>query len=231
MTRTHVLTGAGSGIGEAIARRLADRGDRLILVARDTDRAAQLAERFDDAATIAADLRHPDSLAEAIAAADLPNRIDTVVHAAGIVDLGTVADLTVASWTEQLTVNLITPAELTRLLLPGLRAARGQIVFVNSGAGLSAHPEWAAYGASKHGLKALADAVRGEEAPYGIRVTTVYPGRTSTPMQERVHEQEGREYDPSAFIDPDSVATTVLTVLDLPRDAVISDVTVRPGPR
>lgn len=231
MTRTHVLTGAGSGIGEAIARRLADRGDRLVLVARDADRAAELAGRFAGAATIAADLRHPDSLAAAVAGVDLPGSVDSVIHAAGVVDLGEVSELSVESWTEQLAVNLIAPAELTRLLLPALRAAHGQVVFVNSGAGLSAHPEWAAYAASKHGLKALADALRGEEAPYGIRVTTVYPGRTSTPMQARVHEQEGREYDASAFIDPDSVATTVLTVLDLPRDAVISDVTVRPGPR
>ncbi|NYE21451.1 SDR family oxidoreductase [Microbacterium immunditiarum] len=231
MTRTHVLTGAGSGIGEAIARRLAGRGDRLVLVARDADRAAELAGRLEGAVTIAADLRHPESLAAAVADANLPDRIDSVIHAAGIVDLGTVAELSVQTWTEQLAVNLVAPAELTRLLLPALRAAKGQVILVNSGAGLSAHPEWSAYAASKHGLKALADALRGEEGPRGIRVTTVYPGRTATPMQERVHEQEGREYDASAFIDPESVATAVLTALDLPRDAVISDLTVRPGPR
>ncbi len=87
------------------------------------------------------------------------------------------------------------PAELTRLLLPQLRAARGHVVFVNSGAGLRANPEWGAYAASKHGLKALADALRGEEADHGVRVTSVYPGRTATPMQEKVHRQEGKEYD------------------------------------
>ncbi|MDF2579541.1 MAG: short chain dehydrogenase [Microbacterium sp.] len=112
-----------------------------------------------------------------------------------------------------------------------MRAARGQILFVNSGAGLTAHPSWSAYAASKHGLKALADALRGEEAANGIRVTTVYPGRTATPMQAEVHRQEGRDYDPAAFIDPESVATTVLAALDLPRDAQVPDVSVRPGPR
>lgn len=229
--KTHLLTGAGSGIGLAIARRLSARGDRLLLIGRDEARAGELAAMFPDAVGIAADLRHPDSLASALSGSRLPDRIDSVVHGAGVVDLGAVADLPTSSWTDQLTVNLVAPAEVTRLALPAVRAARGQVLFVNSGAGLTAHPQWSAYAASKHGLKALADALRGEEAGHGVRVTTVYPGRTATPMQAKVHEQEGRDYDPAAFIDPESVATAALAALDLPRDALVPDITVRPGPR
>lgn len=231
MPQTHLITGAGSGIGLAIARRLADRGDQLIVIGRDDARARELAAQFTGALPVSADLRHPSGLSSALAAADLPGRIDAIIHAAGIVDLGRVTDLAPESWTEQLTVNLVSPAELTRIALPAVRAARGQVVFINSGAGLTAHPEWAAYAASKHGLKALADALRGEESAHGVRVTTVYPGRTATPMQAKVHQQEGRDYDPSAFIDPESVAAATLAALDLPRDAIIPDVTVRPGPR
>ena len=231
MPHTIVLTGAGSGIGQLLAERLTERGDRLVLVARDADRAEDLAAEHPGAAMIVADLAQPASLAAAVAASDLPDGIDAVVHAAGIVDLGHVEDLTVASWQDQLAVNLVSPAELTRLLLPRVRAARGQVLFVNSGAGLTAHPQWAAYAASKHGLKALADALRGEEAAHGVRVTTVYPGRTATPMQAQVHAQEGKDYDADAWIQPASVVTAVLTALDLPRDAVITDLTVRPGPR
>ncbi|MCZ4067507.1 SDR family oxidoreductase [Microbacterium sp. H37-C3] len=230
MTQTHLITGSGSGIGLAIARRLADRGDRLLLVGRNEARAAELAGLFPNAVGVAADLREPAALAGALADR-LPEAIDTVIHGAGVVELGPVAELPVAAWTDQLTVNLIAAAELTRLALPAVRAARGQILFVNSGAGLTAHPAWSAYAASKHGLKALADALRGEEAAHGVRVTTVYPGRTATPMQAEVHRQEGRDYDPAAFIDPESVATTVLAALDLPRDALVPDVSVRPGPR
>lgn len=231
MTQTHLITGAGSGIGLAIARRLADRGDRLILIGRSGARADELAALLPGAVGVAADLRHPESLADALAAAALPGALDTVIHGAGIVELGPVAELRPSAWTDQLTVNLVAAAELTRLTLPAVRAARGQVLFVNSGAGLTAHSDWSAYAASKHGLKALADALRGEEATHGVRVTTVYPGRTATPMQEEVHRQEGRAYDPAAFIDPESVATTVLAALDLPRDALIRDVSVRPGPR
>lgn len=229
MPQTHLLTGAGSGIGLAVGRRLAARGDRLILLARDRARAAELTGLFAGSSAVVADLRHPETIAAV--AAELPEALDSVIHAAGVVDLGHVGDLPLAAWESQLAVNLVAPAELTRHALPALRAARGQVLFINSGAGLTAHPEWAAYAASKHGLKALADALRGEEAPHGVRVTTVYPGRTATPMQARVHEQEGAAYDPARFIDPESVATTVLTALDLPADAVITDLAVRPGPR
>lgn len=231
MPHTIVLTGAGSGIGQLLAERLTARGDRLVLVARDADRAEDLAASHPGAAVIVADLAQPASLAAAVAASDLPDGIDAVVHAAGIVDLGHVEDLTVSSWQDQLAVNLVSPAELTRLLLPRVRAVRGQVLFVNSGAGLTAHPQWAAYAASKHGLKALADALRGEEAAHGVRVTTVYPGRTATPMQAQVHAQEGKDYDADAWIQPASVVTAVLTALDLPRDAVITDLSVKPGPR
>ncbi|MGW5866983.1 SDR family oxidoreductase [Streptomyces sp. NPDC055239] len=226
---THVITGAGSGIGAAVARRLHARGDSLVLHARDAGRAKELAAQFPGADTLVGDLSDPDKLSWAFGHQSLPDRVDSLLHIAGVVDLGRVGDLTPKSWRHQLNVNLIAPAELTRHFLPQLRAAQGHVVFVNSGAGLSASPEWSAYAASKHGLKALADSLRGEEHANGVRVTSVYPGRTASAMQAKVHQQEGKEYDPSRFIDPESVATTILLAVDLPRDAEINDLTVRPG--
>lgn len=226
---THLITGAGSGIGAAVARRLHERGDELVLVARDAGRAKEFAARFPGARTLVADLDDPDRISWALGHQTLPDRIDSLLHSAGIVDLGPVGELTPKTWRHQLNVNLIAPAELTRLFLPQLRVARGHVVFVNSGAGLNAHAEWGAYAASKHGLKALADSLRHEEHAAGVRVTSVYPGRTASPMQAKVHAQEGKEYDPERWIDPESVATTILTALDLPRDAEINDLTVRPG--
>jgi short-subunit dehydrogenase len=222
---SHLLTGAGSGIGAVLAQRLLERGDEVVVVARSQERAEEIAVDLPGAGVVVADLARPES----VGTLELPDSLDSVVHAAGVVELGPVAELGVDAWVSQLQVNLVAPAVLTRVALPALRRARGTVVFVNSGAGLFAHPQWSAYAASKHGLRALADALRGEEAAAGVRVSTVYPGRTATAMQEKVHRQEGKAYDASAWIRPETVADAILHVLDLPRDATISDLTVRPG--
>ncbi len=222
-SRTHLVTGAGSGIGAAVTDRLAERGDELVLLARSEARAAELADRYPRARTFVADLADP----AAITAPEL-DRLDSVLHVAGVVDLGPVADQPVERLREQIDVNLVAPAVLTRLVLPAVRRARGTVVFVNSSAGLTASPTWSAYAASKFGLRGFADSLRGEEIEHGVRVSTVFPSRTATPMQEKVHEQEGRTYDPSLWIDPAVVADTVLHVLDLPAGATIPEVTIRP---
>lgn len=225
---THLITGASSGIGAALARALYERGDTLVLLARNEERAQQLVAVFPDATALVADLEHPESLRASLGER-MPATLDSVLHVAGVVDLGPVSELPAEVWRRTLDVNLAAPAELTRLALPALRAARGRVVFVNSGAGLNASPSWSAYAASKFGLRALADALRAEERGSGVRVTSVFPGRTATPMQQKVHEQEGAEYDEAEWIRPESVVTAVLTALDLPRDADLTDIRVRPG--
>ncbi|MFP3987739.1 SDR family oxidoreductase [Streptomyces sp. E11-3] len=226
---THVITGAGSGIGAAVARRLHARGDELVLLARDAGRAKELAAEYPGARTLVGDLADPERLSWAFSHQSLPDRVDSLLHIAGVVDLGPVGELTPKVWQAQLNANLVSPAEITRHFLPQLRLTQGHVLFVNSGAGLNAHAEWSAYAASKHGLKALADSLRHEEKPNGVRVTSVYPGRTASPMQAKVHQQEGKAYDPSRWIDPESVATTILMAIDLPSDAEVNDLTVRPG--
>ncbi len=210
--RRHLVTGAGSGIGYDLAGRLEERGDRVVRVTRDV-----------------LDLSDLDAVrrwAGEYAAAN--PRLDSVVHAAGTVDLSTVADLDLSDWQRQLDVNLTAPAVLTAALLPALRAAAGTVVFVNSSAGLTANAQWSAYAASKFGLRALADALRAEEAVNGVRVSSVFPSRTATPMQEKVHEQEGRTYDASRWIQPGTVTDAILQVLDLAPDASIPELVIRP---
>ncbi|MFL6024781.1 MAG: SDR family oxidoreductase [Marmoricola sp.] len=208
--KVHLVTGTGSGIGADLAARLEARGDRVIRVTRDV---VDLA----DAAAVRA-------WAESL---DLP-RLDSLVHVAGTVELESIADLEVASWQRQIDVNLTAPALMTGPLLPALRAAGGTVVFVNSSAGLVATAQWSAYAASKFGLRALADTLRAEEAANGVRVTTIFPSRTATPMQEKVHEQEGRSYDAARWIRPGTVTDSILHVLDLPPDASVPDLTIRP---
>jgi len=225
---THLITGAGSGIGAAVARELHARGDELVLLARSEPRAHQLRQQFDGARVVVADLADPEHLERALAAASLPPKLDSLMHIAGVVELNPVGELPLAEIREHLDVNLVAPMVLTRACLPSLRAARGLVLVVNSSAGLTASPTWSAYAASKFGARAFADALRDEEQDHGVRVTTVYPSRTATPMQEKVHEQEGKVYDRELWIQPDTVAASILHVLDLPRDATIPELTIRP---
>ena len=161
---THLITGAGSGIGAAVAERLHERGDELWLLARDAGRAKELAGRFPGARTLVGDLADPDKLSWALGHQTLPDRLDSLLHIAGVVDLGPVGELTPKAWHQQLNVNLIAPAELTRLL-PAPAAASPRATWSSStpAPGCSANAEWGAYAASKHGLKALADSLRDEE--------------------------------------------------------------------
>ena len=223
--RRHLVTGAGSGIGEALARRLVERGDDVIALARSPRRAAEMGEAVPGLNAVVADLADPGEL-ELFLAEQVPASLDSLVHAAGVVDLGRVEDLSARSWQQQLTVNVVAPAVVTRLCLPALRAAHGSVVFVNSGAGRTAKPGWGGYAASKHALRALAGSLDGEEPD--LRVSTVYPGRVATAMQEKVHEQEGKDYDPSDWVQPGTVADLIVSVLDLPRDAVVPELVVQP---
>jgi NADP-dependent 3-hydroxy acid dehydrogenase YdfG len=223
-----LITGAGSGVGQAVADVLHARGEDLVLLARNEQRAADIQDAYAGADVRVADLTDPNTLAAAVSGLD---RLDAVVHAAGVIELGPITDLRLEDLTGQLHVNLVAPTELTRLLLPAVRATRGTVVFLNSSAGLVANASWGAYAATKFGLKAVADALREEEIANGVRVTSVYLGRTATPMQAKVHEQEGKAYDPADWGSAESAAATVVHVLDLPRDVTIPDIRLRPAPR
>lgn len=220
MTKTILVTGAGRGIGRQLTRRLVRDGHRVTALVRDPATVPDPGCR-----TVTADLADPASLAAALPRFD---SLDVLVHNAGVAALGTVEDLTVEQWHRHLTVNLAAPAELTRLLLPALRAARGLVLFVNSGAGLSAGAQWSAYGASKHGLKALADALRAEERGNGVRVATLYPGNVDTDMQRQLRAESGTPYDTARTLRPETVAQALVSMIDLPSDAVAQDVRLVP---
>ncbi|GIG66277.1 SDR family oxidoreductase [Phytomonospora endophytica] len=215
---TIMVTGASRGIGAELTGILTARGDRVLALVRDPAGLPEGAE------AIVADLADPARLASALPAV---GHLDALVHCAGISDPGPVDGIGVELWQRELNVNLVAPAELTRILLPALRSARGQVVFVNSGAGLSTGPLWAAYGASKAGLKSLADALRAEETGV-VRVSTVYPGNTDTDMQRQLRAELQADYDPSRATSAATVAATIAQVLDMPADAMVVDLRMVP---
>lgn len=228
-----LITGASRGIGAATARLLAPRYD-LVLGGRDEKRLETLAGELTQAGpvavrTVAVELTDDDALAAALDGID---RLDALVHSAGVGELGTVAETTAQTWRHQFDVNVVAVAETTRLLLPALRAAGADtgadVVLVNSGSGITARAGWGSYAASKFALRAFGDALRAEESGHGIRVTSVHPGRVDTTMQERVVAHEGGEYDGSRFLRPESVGAAILAALTATRDAHLTEIVVRP---
>jgi NADP-dependent 3-hydroxy acid dehydrogenase YdfG len=222
-----LVTGAGGGIGRAIAEALDERGARVALVGR---RAKPLQEvDAERAEVVVADLTSDDALR---AAADeclrRLGRLDVLVHSNGIHLAGALAEATVDDLDRLYAANVRAPFLLTSLLLPALRASAGQIVFVNSSTGLEPRPGVGLFSASQHALRAIADVLRAEVNPDGIRVLNVYPGRTATARQERIFREEGRAYAPERLLQPADIASVVIEALAAPRTAEVTEIRIRP---
>ncbi|NNH74458.1 SDR family oxidoreductase [Nocardia uniformis] len=222
---TALVTGASRGLGAAIARELAPT-HRLLLGARTSQALEPILSELPGATGFPVELTDYEAVARAVEPVE---RLDVLVHNAGVADLGTIADSSVAQWRNTLEANLIAVAELTRLLLPALRAANGHVVLINSGAGLRANAGWGVYAASKFGLRAFADALRSEET--GLRVTSIHPGRIDTDMQREIVAGEGRDYRPRDFLAASTVARAVRNAVETPRDAHPTEIVLRPIPR
>ena len=229
-----LVTGAGSGIGRAIALELAAGGVGVWLVGRGAPALEETAAEAQRNATGRA-WSHPLDVADDAALLQLRDRLaaesdglDILVHCAGAHFLGPVAEAPVAQLDVQYRVNVRGPYLLTQLLLPMLRARRGQVVFVNSSAGLHARACVGSYAASKHALRAIADALREEVNADGVRVLSVFPGRTATPLQAAIHAEESKPYRPERLLQPEDVAAAVVNALALDRTAEVTDLRVRP---
>jgi short-subunit dehydrogenase len=180
-----VITGASSGIGEAVARRLArEPGARLVLVARREDRLAALASDLPCPAThVAVDLTDEDAPARVRdhVQAEHAGRLDLLVNNAGAAWRGTFADEGWANVKRTMELNFDAVVRTTEVLLPLLRAsAPSALVNVSSTAGRIARPGSGAYSASKFALAGWTDSLRAEEAAHGVHVGLVLPGFIET---------------------------------------------------
>jgi NADP-dependent 3-hydroxy acid dehydrogenase YdfG len=218
-----LITGASRGIGAAIAERLATSHD-LLLGGRDTATLKERAEQLPSARPWPVELTDLDAVRTATAGID---RLDVLVHSAGICPLGSLADTAPETWQDTFAINVVAVAELTRQLLPALRATSGHVVLINSGSGLRANPNWGVYAASKFALRAFGDVLRAEEEPYGLRVTSIYPGRTATDMQRSVREFEGGAYEPDQYSRPETIAEAVHTAIATGPDSHLHEIVIR----
>ncbi|WP_304272278.1 SDR family oxidoreductase [Pseudoglutamicibacter cumminsii] len=236
-----LITGASRGIGLAIARELSSTHELILGASREDSLADVLAE-FPGARPFIAELTDKDAIARAVADAGFGGgaggagggagsagaRLDVLVHSAGVADGETVAETPWDVYERVFAVNVFAVAELTRLLLPALRAAGGQVVTINSGSGYFSGVGAAVYSGSKFALRAFSDALREEERG-AVRVTSIHPGRVDTDMQMALQASYGNnDYDGSLYIRPESVAATVRLAVDATPEAMIENLAIRP---
>lgn len=227
-----VVTGASSGIGRAIAVALSKEEARVCALGRNQSALAETvaaAQKYSKASSFMADLTVEADFKALVRQLQDLNRLDILIHSAGVIHQSTMERGAAQDLDLQYAVNVRAPFLLTQHLLPQLTASRGQVVFINSSAGLIAkRPEIGQYAATKHALKAIADSLREEVNPKGVRVLSLYLGRTASPMQAAIFREEGREYHPDTLMQAEDVANVVIHALTLPPTAEVTDISIRP---
>lgn len=235
-----LVTGASSGIGRAICTALAAHGAKVLLVGRHAERtvsardeltahtvhAAHNVHAAHDAPAaqtnssvnhhaVCGDLTSTAFIA-ALAAQALEwsrGQLGILVHCAGQHEPARIEQTSVASFDAAIATNLRAPFLLTAALLPALRSNHGHVVLVNSSVVMNPRAGTSAYAASKAGLRMFADCLRAEVSGEGIRVLSIFPGRTATPMQRERYEGEGQAYRPERLLQPQDVAKEVLNAI------------------
>jgi NADP-dependent 3-hydroxy acid dehydrogenase YdfG len=226
-----VVTGAGGGIGSALARALLGEGATVFAVGRKRERLEAAISGFSDnrARVLTADLTRVEDIKSIRNKIEEEfGRLDVLLHSAGVISHASVEQSSAGDFDAQYAANLRAPYMLTQTMLSLLKNSRGQIVFINSSAGLAARPNAGQFCATQHALKALADSLRAEVNGEGIRVLSVYPGRTATSRQAALYAKSGAEYRPEFLLQPEDIASVVLNAITLPRTAEVTDITIRP---
>jgi NAD(P)-dependent dehydrogenase (short-subunit alcohol dehydrogenase family) len=217
-----IVTGAGQGIGLAIARTLHEEGVALTLAGRRAEPLAAVAGQLGDALVVTTDVADDDASARLVAAhEERYGRLDVLVNAAGYAVAGTMEATEPAQWDRLFAVNARAPYILMRLALPLLRASRGLIVNVASLSGVEPADGLAVYGASKAALISLTHSLAVEAQSDGIRAVTINPGYVDTPMAAGLTSLRGDE-----MIRPEDCAEVLRMLLRVGPRARISQVDI-----
>lgn len=228
-----VVTGASSGIGKAIALSIAAHGAEVCLVARRRelleDVAKQIRTHGSRSHACPADLTNDEDILGLgkRCQKDL-GRLDILVLCGGAISHGLLAKASLADLDLMYRSNVRGHYLMIQTMLPQLRKSKGQIVFINSSAGLRSPATTGQFSATQHAFRSIADSLREEVNADGIRVLSVYPGRTATPRVAKLFEKEGRAYQPDLLMQPEDIAEMVTHSLRLPRTAEVTDISIRP---
>jgi NADP-dependent 3-hydroxy acid dehydrogenase YdfG len=232
------ITGASSGIGEATARLLAERGAAVVLGARRTERLDELAQSIRGgggrAVTCATDVSRREDLERLVGqAVDEFGRLDVLVSNAGVSKIGPMADLDVDGWSAMIDINLRGVLHGVAAALPVFRRqGQGHLVTTVSTSGLKIVPTQAVYAGTKNAVRTLLEGLRQESTDGVLRTTSVSPGFVRTELADsidnaQVREQIQRNMNELA-IPPAAVARAIAFAIEQPHDVEIGDITIRP---
>jgi NAD(P)-dependent dehydrogenase (short-subunit alcohol dehydrogenase family) len=225
-----VVTGATSGIGLATARALAQAGMGVFLVGRNAARLAAAARALPRGrlrGQAQADLASLDDLRALIVQLLGLGHVDLLVHCAGEYDWSESGRFDPERFALLFDTNVRAPYLLTQGLLVALARAQGQVVFVNSSVVRGTGEGVALYKSTQHAVQGLTDSLRQDLNRRGIRVTSLYPGRTATPRMARIFRREGKRYRPALLMSAADVAGVVVALSQLPVPVEVTDLHLR----
>jgi NAD(P)-dependent dehydrogenase (short-subunit alcohol dehydrogenase family) len=222
-----LVAGASGDIGRAISFDLLGVGAEVFMLGRSMARLVQPPppQNFQEKCHfVAADLTDNDAIARVGAEIASRSRLDVLVLSSGTYERSDQPTV----FARQIAANLMGPYALLQQLLPLIIESKGQVVFVNSSQALRAAAGLGQYAATKHAMKAVADGLRDEVNSHGVRVTSLFLGRTASERQRAIFAAEGRPYPPERLIQPADIAELVLSLLRLPPTSEVTDVVLRP---
>ena len=228
-----VVTGASSGIGKAIALSIAAHGAEVCLIGRRRELLEDVSKQIhalgSSGHACPADLTKDEDIRGLGERCQKDfGRVSILVLCGGAIFHGPLAKASLADFDLMYRSNVRGHYLMIQTMLPLLRKSRGQIVFINSSAGLRSPATTGQFSATQHAFRSIADSLREEVNPDGIRVLSVYPGRTATPRVAKLFEKEGRAYQPDLLMQPEDIAEMVTHSLRPPRTAEVTDISIRP---
>ncbi len=226
-----IVTGASSGIGKEVAMKLLQAGAQVSLVSRNPDRILSELPAGSRAKGYAIDLGDISQVGAKIQAivADMGG-VDIVINNAGMAYIGELIDMPLAEWQKLFDLNLTSVFQCLQAVLPSMRSQKsGTIINVASIAGKQGFPNWGAYCASKFALLGLTQAIAAEEQPYGIKVMSICPGSVDTPLWDTLGDKVPPSFNRAAMLRPATVAESIMTLVNLPDDAIINELVLMPN--
>ena len=222
-----IITGASTGIGQSLSIKLSDKYF-IYLVSRNKEKLQKTAELIKDnnnqCKMIVADVSRSKSIDLIYSQIKNTQNIELLINNAGVAIFNNISNLSIEDWNKQLNTNLNGSFFMTKMIIDDLKSKKfGNIVFINSVAGLNPYKDSTAYVASKYGLRGFSSALREELRDYNIKIISIYSGAVNTPIWDDIVGDDIR----SEMMDVDNVSDIIINAINSPANCTTEEITIR----